>query len=434
MENVLNRLFRRRKNAASHKGYAGGVKSKPVNPVDWFPFHPASLSGSADFYRYVRDHVPLVSAAVWAWVRSCLTPQKYLIMGPEKEKKRAEEIIEGLGSRIYEGISRKDGIKSLLELFFLEIFTTGRFAGEIVPEASGRGIAYFHTLDPYAIGWEKRGKWVPFVEREGKKVYLDNERFFYYGLGADMKNPAGVSPIASIPFVTEIEQRMVEDMALASHNAGTPRIHVKIAPPEPQRGESAETYAKRAQTYFDDTVENFKFLDADDNVFTWSDVEVSIIGGYGSAPYTWRINREQVIEDVITGMRLFPWVVGRTHGTTKNWVQAQFNLLMQEVDSVQEEAKSLADWLRNTELALKGIRASASHQFSPNQDPFMLDKARAQAIQFDTVDKKVLRGYIGKEDGAKELGYHTYFKPDPENVRLLIRNGMETEEEDEEAV
>lgn len=203
-------------------------------------------------------------------------------------------------------------------------------------------------------------------------------------------------------------------MALGSHNAGMPRLHVKINPPEPQRGESQENYAKRAQNYFDDTVENFKYLDADDNLFTWSDVEITLVGGFGGAPYTWRINREQVIEDVITGMRLFPWVIGRTHGTTKNWVQAQFNLLMQEVDSIQEEAKSLADWIRNTELALHGIRAISSHQFAPNQDPFILDKARTQAIQFETVDKKVKRGYISKEEGAKELGYIRYYHPDPD--------------------
>ncbi len=107
--------------------------------------------------------------------------------------------------------------------------------------------------------------------------------------------------------------------------------------------------------------------------------------------------------------------------------------MMQEVDSVQEEAKALADWLRNTELALKGIRASASHQFAPNQDPFMLDKARAQAIQFDTVDRKVLRGYLSKEDGAKELGYHTYFRPDREREADAYRDGRRTETLHEEA-
>ena len=75
---------------------------------------------------------------------------------------------------------------------------------------------------------------------------------------------------------------------------------------------------------------------ADDNVFTWDDVEVTVIGGDEHRSSVWRFNREQVIEDVITGLRLYPWVLGRSHGTTKNWVEAQFNLLMQIVDSVQK--------------------------------------------------------------------------------------------------
>jgi len=129
-------------------------------------------------------------------------------------------------------------------------------------------------------------------------------------------------------------------------------------------------------------------------------------------PSSWRVNREQVIEDVITGMKLFPWVVGRSHGTTKNWVQAQFNLLMQVVDSIQEEGKALAEWILNVELGLRGIPARAAYVFSPNQDPYQLEKEKAAALRFETVDNKVSRGYISKEDGAKELGYHKPYNND----------------------
>lgn len=406
--------FKRRKNhreaivKADRSGRVRERTTKPISPVQWFPFH---RSTRRDFYRYVRDNIPLISSSVWAWVRLCTTPQKFMLQGSTAEKQKAEKVLKELGYRIYEGVSRKDGVRSIIDQFFLEIFTVGRFAGEVVFLPSRSGINYFRTIDPYLIQWEKKGRWIPFIEHEGEKIYLNNERFFYFGLGSDTSDPAGVSPIASIPFVTEIEERMLEDMAYSSHNAGTPRLHVKITPLEPLKGESQQNYAQRLDSYFEDTVEKFRYLDPDDNIFTWSDVEVSIVGGQAGS-FSWRINREQIIEDVITGMRLFPWVVGRTHGTTKNWVQAQFNLLMQEVDSIQEEAKALADWLRNLELQLRGIDATASHQFAPNQDPFILDKAKTQAITFDTVDKKVNRGYISKEDGAKELGYLKAYRSD----------------------
>ena len=130
-----------------------------------------------------------------------------------------------------------------------------------------------------------------------------------------------------------------------------------------------------------------------------------MIGGDQHRGFVWRMNREQVIEDVITGLRLFPWVLGRSHGTTKNWVEAQFNLLMQIVDSVQNLGASLGNWLRNTELKMKGLPVVSDHVFAPNQDPFLLSRMQAAAVEFDTVDKKVRAGYISKDDGARELGY-----------------------------
>jgi hypothetical protein len=386
------------------------------NPADWFLFR---RQGTHDFYRYIRDHIPLVSASVWAWVRLCFTAQKLVLTGSAREENKARDVLDALGRRVYEGISRQDGVKSLLETFFLEIFTAGQFAGEVILLPDGSGIDYFHTLDPNTIQWEKRGRWKPYIEQDGRRINLDHERFFYYGMGADTRNPRGVSPIASIPFVTEIEEKMLEDMALSSHNAGLPRLHVKVSPPEPMSGENQRQYGERMNQYFDDTVDKFCELDADDNVFTWGDVEIATVGGQSGNNYRWRVMREHVLEDVITGMRLFPWVVGRSHSATKNWVQTQFNLLLQEVDSIQEEARALADWIRNLELSLRGIRARAHHSFAPNQDPFMLEKRQAEQIQFETVRAKVDAGYITKETGAKELGYPGISKREPARPREM---------------
>lgn len=139
---------------------------------------------------------------------------------------------------------------------------------------------------------------------------------------------------------------------------------------------------------------------------------MKVIGGEEGRTYTWRMNRQQVIEDVISGLHLFPWVLGRSHGTTKNWVEAQFNLLMQIVDIVQDIGTSLANWLRTTELRLRGNTATVEHVFSPNQDPFMLSRMQSRAVEFDTIDKKVQRGYISKDDGARLLGLQKAYKLD----------------------
>ena len=366
----------------------------------------------ADFYRYLRDHVPIISAAIWSWVHLCATPQSYMLEGSQSEKERAVKILADLEARVLENpLIRRDGIKQLTEQFFLELFTVGSFAGEIIPLADGTGIEYFHTIDPDLIQWERDGRWRAFIEDErGKRTYLSPERFFFAALGADITHPHGIEPLASVPFVAQIQEAMLSDMARSARNAGTPRLQVRIRPPQPFTHENDKEYQARINRYFDDTVSQFSRLEADDNLFTWDDVEVTIIGGDQNRNFTWRLNREQVIEDVVTGLRLFPWVLGRSHGTTKNWVEAQFNLLMQIVDSVQTLGASLGNYLRNTELRMKGLSVTSEHVFAPNQDPFLLTRMQSRAVEFDTVDKKVQRGYISKDDGARELGYPAAFK------------------------
>lgn len=366
----------------------------------------------ADFYRYLRDHVPIISSAIWSWVHLCSTPQSYNLNGSQAEKDRAVKIISDLETRVFENpLIRRDGIRQLTEQFFLELFTVGSFAGEIVPLADGSGIDYFRTMDPDTIQWERDGRWQAFIEDDrGKRTYLNGERFFFAALGADIMNPRGIEPLASIPFVAQIQEAMLSDMARSARNAGTPRLQIRIRPPKPFTHENEKEYQARINRYFDDTVSQFSRLDADDNLFTWDDVEVTLVGGDQNRNFTWRLNREQVIEDVITGLRLFPWVLGRSHGTTKNWVEAQFNLLMQIVDSVQALGATLGNCLRNTELRMKGLSVSSEHVFAPNQDPFLLSRMQARAVEFETVDKKVQRGYISKDDGARELGYASPFK------------------------
>jgi len=380
----------------------------PSMEQEWYRYE--SRSG---LYRYLRNRVPIISSAIWHWVRLCNTPGSYHLSGRDSHRREAEGALDALLQRICTVVGvKRNGLGSLLELFFQEVFTNGTFSGRLVPLASGSGIDYFLDMDSSDIEWTRRGRWIPRLKQGDGSAALDPHLFFHYGLGADRFHPGGVSFLASVEFVAVIEQRMVEDMARSAHNAGSPHLHIKVKPPDRFEHESEAQYLERSEKYFDNTVALFKEIDPDDNIFSWSDLEVTIVGGERVMPYSWRLNREQVIEDVVTGMKLYPWVVGRSHGTTKNWVQGQFNLLMQVVDSIQEEGKALAEWILNTELALRGIPVRAAYVFSPNQDPYQLERERSAALRFETVDRKVRRGYISKKEGAHELGYHDVYLKD----------------------
>ncbi len=366
-----------------------------------------------DFYRFLRDRIPIVSSGIWTWVHLCATPQRRGFTKDHPQNSKADHILNDLNKRIF---PRRDGdshgLERLTEAFFLELFTLGRFGlvVNLLPDASG--IKSVELIDPYHIRWQRDtdSRLLPFKETEdGELQPINPSTFFHRTLITDLHQPHGIDPLASIPFVVEIEQKLLEDMAMSSHNAGTPRLQVKIAPPQRLPGEDPDGYHERINRYFETTVSQFGNLGPDDNIFTWSDVEVQVVGG-GGVSTGWKINREQVIEDVITGLKLFPWALGRSHGTTKNWIYAQYNLLMQIVDSVQQLGADLAEWLMTLELRLSGNLATPKWTFAPNQDPFVVERNRARLMEFQRIDQLVEKGYISKEQGARELGYE---KTDP---------------------
>ncbi|MDP8228351.1 MAG: hypothetical protein P9M15_02735 [Candidatus Electryoneaceae bacterium] len=370
-----------------------------------------------DFYRWMRDTIPILSAGVWAWVRLCATPMTRVIEGNDSERQRATQILSDLDQRILESpYGRGSGLTKLTEAYFLELFTTGRFAGEIIQGKDERSIDHFRFVDPYFVSWEHGEQgWIPYITDDDDKQYKFDPNLFFYGvLGNDLSNPLGIEPMACIPFVTEIEQLMLEDMARSSHNAGIPRLQIKISRPERYSWEGDKEYVNRANSYFQDVVGEFQHLEPDDNIFTWSDVEVAVVGQSG-AQTAFRLNREQVIEDVITGMRLFPWMLGRTHKTTQNWVQSQFDLLMLVVANHQKSGADLVNWICNTELRLRDVQATVSHRFDSHPDPFHLERVRAQKVEIENIDTKVRRGYISKDVGAREMGYVKAFHQDNED-------------------
>ena len=144
MKDILKRLIGRNVSESQKAVLASGRRPRPFTfGYDWHMYE-----SSGNFYRYLRNRVPIISAAVWNWVRLCNTPGTFHLTGNEPDKREAEEVITGLFERIpaVSGAKRK-GLGSMLEFFFLEIFTCGNFSGRIIPLASGKGIDYFDDID-----------------------------------------------------------------------------------------------------------------------------------------------------------------------------------------------------------------------------------------------------------------------------------------------
>jgi hypothetical protein len=211
----------------------------------------------------------------------------------------------------------------------------------------------------------------------------------------------------------KMADEMLTDMKLSSSNAGLPRLHIKITQPDIAPNEDQDRYTDRINDYFDATVEEFTDIGPDDNFYTWDDVKIETIGAQGPGGFVFRANRQVIDEEIIAAWHLYPWVLGKSASTTKNWVNSQFDLLLAEAESLQKEAKRFAEWIRNVELALKGINnVQVHHEFERPRDPSFKDMQIAQRFKINNVRTKVQMGTISPDDGARELGYDKAFKPD----------------------
>jgi hypothetical protein len=195
-----------------------------------------------------------------------------------------------------------------------------------------------------------------------------------------------------------------------------PRLQIKIKQPEMLESEDITKYQDRINNYFDNTVKEFAEIQPDDNFYTWDDVEIKVVGAethQGGSDSTWRLNHSIAVEEVVTAMHLYPWALGKTFQTTKNWVQSQFDLMVSQVESVQKAAIRFIGWIVNTELSLKGIHdVSINISFDPRRDPSFKDIAWAEGQLTQDVIRKIRNGIISPDQGARELGYDKAYNPE----------------------
>ena len=78
------------------KGMQGGYGDSSSRVFDYYG------TNSGDFYRWIRDAIPIISAGVWTWVRLCATRQTRIIDGPAAEVKRARDVLAKLDAKLLE--------------------------------------------------------------------------------------------------------------------------------------------------------------------------------------------------------------------------------------------------------------------------------------------------------------------------------------------
>ncbi|MFA6240983.1 MAG: hypothetical protein WC655_08645 [Candidatus Hydrogenedentales bacterium] len=354
-------------------------------------------------YRFLRDAIPDISDAVWTWKRLCQTGYDIHIANASSSdaKRRAERLLRELDTRVNSGDRGMDG---LLDIFYTSLFTYGAAALEIVLSPSRETIHDVVPVDVWTVRFRREdGVLQPYQVHNGVESALPRERFIYVGLDRDGTNPYGRSMLRSIPFVVKIQQRLIEDMAKATHNAGWPRLHVKFSPEERDRSESSDARDQRIAAAFAQLNRNLAKLETDQNLVTYDNVGVTLIRGDQHSPVFYD-NHKAIEEQVITGMHLMPILLGRNYGTTETYGTAQFEIVNRQVEAVNRSVKRILERLYAFELALMWGSASVRVAMRGNRTVDLLKEASARTREIANAVTLRNEGFLDQAAAARTLG------------------------------
>ena len=403
---------------------SGGVRPAPRPPVGTFktvsraedvtqfssmldsyiPLSNATPFDMLRVYRFLRDAIPDISDGIWTWKRLTQTGHDVEILEASSETAhhRAKSLIGGLNARVNSGDRGMDG---LLDIFYTSLFTYGAAALEIVLSKSRESIWDVVPVDVWTVRFRREGGKLQAYQltSEGGEIKLPMERFIYVGMDRDGTNPYGRSMLRSIPFVVKIQQRLFEDMSKATRNAGWSKLHVEYTPEERQRGENASAYADRIASNMEGLREKMTGLEADQNLVTYDNVKVSLIGGNQKTQIFYE-NQKAIEEQVITGMHLMPILLGRNYGTTETYGTAQFEIINRQVEGINRSVQRILERLYNFELALMWGEAKAKVRMRNNRTVDVLKEAQAREREIANAVTLRDEGFVSQGAAAALLG------------------------------
>ncbi|MFZ5979217.1 MAG: hypothetical protein ACOYVF_01160 [Candidatus Zixiibacteriota bacterium] len=358
-------------------------------------------------YRFLADHIPLINACIWTWARLTGAPGKYQVTdcGDGRIQEAAQKRLNRLFDNVYSNVlGNRTGMTSLLPQLFSGLFRDGLFGGVLTVKRDFSGVDRFIPINAADICYENDGTGpAMFLEFDTRKMNLDRPDFYYLSLSNSIDEPLGRSILKTVPFISYIEQQLVNDMQKSSHNSGYHRLHVKITPPERMSGESDNAYTERINGYFDATVRMIKDCEVDDNPVTWDNVAIEYIGPGKTREVTngWFMNHRAVIEDICAGTNLAPYLLGYSYGATTTWSNFKFDVVMRQVRSVQAEVARFLEWVGNVDLALGNFDVSCRFVFDNSFAYQAVDKVTVESSRVDNILKLYQAGLLDRDTAAE---------------------------------
>ena len=342
--------------------------------------------------RYLRNHYPDVSDAVWTWKRLCLTTPQ-VTLSPDCP--RARRLIEALDARAASG----EGMNQLLDMLYESLFTFGAAAVELVPGRARRGLHDVVPVDVTLLRFTRReNHLIPCrTGPAGEPLPLPPGRILYIGLDRDGSTPYGRPMLSALPHYFRLQWQLFDDMGRAIRNAGWNRLHVRwIEGPERGDDPPAER-ADRIERNVRLLRDQLASMEPDQNLVSTDNIDVRLLNGERRSPDFYN-TQKAVEEQIITGLHMMPVLLGRNYGSTETYGTAQFEVVQRHAATVNRLVAGLLTRVYDTELALAGepCRARVTLPTGPSADP--LKAAEIRRHRAETVLRLLEAGLLSRDE------------------------------------
>ena len=310
-------------------GQPGGIPVKAVQTGSRDPFRfygggfsPTPDPGERRLYKALRDHVPIIDAAIGKIIRLAGGFQ-VTCRNPEEQRL----ISQFLCSVPVNGAQQ--GIQSFLDSYLEQLLLYGTAVGEIVLDTEGHiGALYNASLDDVELRQESPLEMKILTRENGEAKPLPwPELVFSTALCPEPGTPWGVSILRSLPFVTEILLKIYRSMGINWERVGDVRFAVTYKPGNDGDRAFARERASQIAGEWRKAMQN----EAPSDFVAVGDVSIQTIGADGKILDS-EVPVRQMLEQIVAKLGLPPFLLGLSWSSTERMSSQQADILTSELE------------------------------------------------------------------------------------------------------
>ena len=331
--------------------------------------------GEARLYRAIREAVPLVDACIYKIIRLCGG------VSAECDDPEADRALKAFLEQVDVGRGQR-GINAFVDQYLDSMLVFGQAVGEIVPTPDLKDIAALlcgrvedvhiregeNPLDFALCRYDESGKLSPFP---CQRLLL------FTPFNPETYEPYGVSLLRSMPFLTELLNKIYYAIGVNWERMGNVRFAVVYKPQgealdgawAQERSEQiAREWSSAMQAGKDGTVRDFVAV---------GDVDIQVIGADNQVLDS-QVPVRQILEQLVARTGIPPFLLGLSWSATERMSAQQADMMTSEITAIRRGLTGVVEQICELWLRLHGFGEDLVVEWEDINLQDLVEEARAE--------------------------------------------------------